>query len=200
MDLKKICTTCKQEKSINEYHSHKRCLYGVRNECKVCRIKRQKKYQLKNTEKIKKYFKKYYNDNILKWKKRQESTEYKDKKNEDRRMKYANDKKYRDYVNKKVKEYRDRDPLHKIKKRIRNHGITIDDYNNMLIEQDNKCAICKSSKSNTKLTNVFYIDHDHKTGKVRGLLCNKCNFALGQFNDDISILQNAIKYLKRNIK
>jgi len=55
---------------------------------------------------------------------------------------------------------------------------------------DGRCSICL-------LKTKLYIDHDHITGKVRGLLCNSCNLGLGKFKDDVAILKNAIKYLGR---
>lgn len=58
-------------------------------------------------------------------------------------------------------------------------------------QQKGKCAICCKEKG----IHGLVVDHDHKSGKVRGLLCNSCNKALGFFQDDIEILTNAINYL-----
>ena len=76
----------------------------------------------------------------------------------------------------------------------RRYGITQEQFDKMLIDQDNKCGICDIEFKNTKST---HIDHCHSTNKVRGLLCNGCNLALGQFNDNVDILNNAIKYLNK---
>jgi len=64
----------------------------------------------------------------------------------------------------------------------------------MILNQRFSCAICgfKQWTQNAKFPNV---DHDHKTGKLRGLLCRACNLALGGFKDDVVVLENAIKYL-----
>jgi Recombination endonuclease VII len=56
-----------------------------------------------------------------------------------------------------------------------------------------ECAICGGNRS----TRAMAVDHCHDTGRVRGVLCNKCNLALGGFDDSIEMLQKAIKYLKR---
>lgn len=76
------------------------------------------------------------------------------------------------------------------------YGITQDDYNRMLEEQEGHCYICPSTSSQNLNNEYFDIDHDHKTGKVRGLLCHKCNKALGFFQDNIEIMENALVYLK----
>lgn len=83
--------------------------------------------------------------------------------------------------------------FNKIKsKRIKyRYNITIEEYSKMLEEQDYQCKICKEIKA-------LCIDHDHKTGKVRGLLCGKCNRGIGFFNDNIKSLHNAIDYLTDN--
>lgn len=74
------------------------------------------------------------------------------------------------------------------------HGISIEQYEQMLIAQNHKCAICKEyPKDNLK--NPWHVDHDHKTGKVRGVLCHSCNTALGNFNDSVEILRRALEYL-----
>ena len=62
----------------------------------------------------------------------------------------------------------------------------------MLNAQNNKCLICHTEFKTMKST---YIDHNHITGKVRGLLCVKCNSGIGYLNDDINLLKEAINYL-----
>lgn len=91
------------------------------------------------------------------------------------------------------------------KKRIKHHarvsqykklGITIEDYNNMLKKQKNKCGICRAKIHENSYKKLFDVDHNHNTGKVRGLLCNHCNRGLGYLKDNKSYLKNAIKYLE----
>lgn len=81
----------------------------------------------------------------------------------------------------------------------RNYGITFQDYMNMLEEQDHKCFLCGGegfimNKEKHKLKLV--VDHCHKTGKVRRLLCHNCNRGLGLFHDDPAVLLKAVDYLK----
>lgn len=75
----------------------------------------------------------------------------------------------------------------------RRYGITADDYANMLDKQNYSCAICKTSQCETGRN--FAVDHCHTTKKVRGLLCSSCNIGLGQFKDNIELIEKAIKYL-----
>ncbi|MGH7974746.1 MAG: endonuclease VII domain-containing protein [bacterium] len=75
-------------------------------------------------------------------------------------------------------------------------GITIEDYNRMLVEQNNACAICARPQANFK--RKFSVDHDHKTGKVCGLLCDNCNHTLGLIYDDLVTLQKMISYLENS--
>jgi len=79
----------------------------------------------------------------------------------------------------------------------RTYGISYKDYIGMQELQGNRCAICKSSESSNKRTDRFFVDHCHATGKVRGLLCSKCNHGLGHFNDSPKLLLNAVKYLEK---
>jgi hypothetical protein len=71
------------------------------------------------------------------------------------------------------------------------YGITPEDYDQMLKEQNGVCAICKVRKKEK-----LHIDHDHKTGRVRGLLCGACNRALGLLKDNTDFLNKAIEYLQ----
>ena len=73
----------------------------------------------------------------------------------------------------------------------RKYGLSFGEYDQMVLKQHKLCNICKQSGKH------LYVDHDHKTGKVRGLLCVKCNSALGFFNDSIRVLKAAIKHLKQ---
>lgn len=77
---------------------------------------------------------------------------------------------------------------------MRKYNLTIADYEITLAKQNGKCAICLSSEH--KGRGHFYVDHDHSTGKLRGLLCNPCNIALGMFRDSIETLQAAVRYLE----
>lgn len=77
-----------------------------------------------------------------------------------------------------------------------NYGITIEQWNALLLKQNDCCAICVKHYSEFKTR--FAVDHCHKTGKVRGLLCMHCNQALGKFEDSIENLESAIDYLKSN--
>lgn len=78
----------------------------------------------------------------------------------------------------------------------RRYGITRADYNNMLAAQKSCCAICGTTEIGRGHTH-FHVDHNHATGKVRGLLCDKCNRGLGYFNDAANILKAAYLYLEK---
>jgi len=80
-----------------------------------------------------------------------------------------------------------------ISHRRREYGLTEEQYNYMVSSQNNMCAICNKPSHKT-----LHIDHDHVTGKVRGLLCSSCNTGIGFFKDDISLLNNAIDYLAKS--
>jgi len=75
----------------------------------------------------------------------------------------------------------------------RRFGITDAEYRQMLDLQSGRCAICGSPSA--KYTTRFHIDHDHATGRVRGLLCSDCNTGIGLFRDSTALLSNAIAYL-----
>jgi Recombination endonuclease VII len=85
----------------------------------------------------------------------------------------------------------------KIRKFKLKYNITIEQYDEMLNKQNNCCKICGINQN--ELNKCLVIDHDHITNIVRGLLCDKCNRGLGHFNDNVDLLQNAIKYLKNSL-
>lgn len=76
----------------------------------------------------------------------------------------------------------------------KNFGITLEQYNEMFLAQNGQCLIC--SRHQTKFKQRLAVDHNHKTGQVRGLLCHKCNFNLGIIEDSLFVVQ-AHNYLRR---
>jgi len=78
----------------------------------------------------------------------------------------------------------------------RRYGITQQDYEVMIAEQNNQCAICNATEPGGRHNSgYFVVDHCHTTGKVRKLLCHNCNTALGLVGDNTQILQSMIEYL-----
>ena len=99
---------------------------------------------------------------------------------------------------------KDYDKIHHI---IKKFNISLKQYKKMFNMQKGRCLICGRSFDDIykkqKKNHIYYtprIDHDHKTGKVRGILCHHCNTALGSFNENPLILVRAIKYLQENRK
>lgn len=83
-------------------------------------------------------------------------------------------------------------------KLLKEYGIDLDEYNEMLENQNHVCKICGNPETK-KLNNITWklsVDHCHETGKIRGLLCSKCNVGLSKFNEDEQLFLNAISYLK----
>lgn len=95
------------------------------------------------------------------------------------------------------KEWREKNPekvvSNNIKSKLRlGYNLTVEDYNVMLAKQKGVCAICETPCPTKR---SLAVDHDHKTGLVRGLLCTNCNNGLGRFKDDKKLLTKALKYL-----
>lgn len=75
------------------------------------------------------------------------------------------------------------------------YGLTIEQFDAMLADQGRACAICRSTEHNGR---NWHVDHDHTTGVVRGLLCRRCNLAIGFSADNPDILIAAAEYLRKN--
>jgi hypothetical protein len=78
----------------------------------------------------------------------------------------------------------------------RNYGITLQEHQEMYKNQNGVCAICKGEGDGK--WKKLCVDHDHKTGKVRQLLCRNCNMVLGQVGDNANLLEEMIKYLQKH--
>lgn len=102
-----------------------------------------------------------------------------------------------DYQKEYRKKYRMRYKGYDLK---RFFGITLDEYNVLLENQGNVCAICRNPETITNKQGTLWnlaVDHSHLTGKVRGLLCSRCNQGIGNFRENPDFLLAAIAYLKK---
>lgn len=74
-------------------------------------------------------------------------------------------------------------------------NLSLEEYDAILLSQNGLCAICRETEKTANRS--LAIDHCHKTGTIRGLLCGNCNQGIGKFKDDTSLLENAILYLQK---
>lgn len=104
-----------------------------------------------------------------------------------RQKRIARSKKWRD-------ENREKYLLGKKVNRLKSkYSLSIEEFNSMVLSQNGVCAICFSTTS----SGLLCVDHNHTTGKVRGLLCHVCNRSLGMMKEDVNILQSAINYIQK---
>jgi hypothetical protein len=92
---------------------------------------------------------------------------------------------------------RKKDPKFALHYHLKRHfSMSVADYEQMLRDQDGVCAICRRAE---RFRGRLCVDHDHETGRVRGLLCLLCNSALGGFRDDVGLLLAAVHYLQGRV-
>ena len=159
----KTCTKCNQTKSISDFSKNKRIKDGLSYYCKTCFSSINRQVYLNNSEKKKAHSKARYAAN----KDACIALTMKWIKNNPRRAKNNS--------------------------LLKDHGITIEQYEMLFQKQDGKCAICL--KHQTELRIRLAVDHCHKTNKIRGLLCDTCNRGIGFLKEDKEILTKAINYL-----
>jgi hypothetical protein len=137
-----------------------------------------------------------------KWCQKQQEQQ-KRKKNKEYQQKYYKKNKHK--KNRQVKEYRRKHQTwyarEQLKKTAKKYGLTLEEYDQILEDQNGVCAIC--GKPETELNrygsiNRLSIDHDHDTDKIRGLLCRRCNRVLGSIETNIELIPQMIAYLIKN--
>lgn len=179
----------RNKESDKAYHRE----YYIKNRKKA--LEESKRWREQNHEKKIAYDKKYSKEH------RKEDNARKKKYNKEHPEKVKErGKRYRKLHPEKDHEYRRKHPekIHLIDRKANlksKFGISIQTYNDNLSAQNNCCAICGKHQDQQK--RAFAVDHDHETGKTRGILCNICNLGIGRFKDDITLLQKAIDYLTK---
>lgn len=111
------------------------------------------------------------------------------------------DYKTREGRNAYLRAYRKHDPVvEKERYLLLRFNLSMEDYSQMLSAQGGVCAICKQPETHMRNGKVkaLAVDHNHKTGKVRGLLCSDCNTGIGKLKDSPDVLQAAIDYLRNH--
>lgn len=111
-------------------------------------------------------------------------------------------KKVKEVVVKTDVQIKEEEQLKKYKAKERmlkyRYSLTIDSYHSMYEEQNKSCKICLKEYELGGWKGL-YVDHCHRTGKVRGLLCPKCNTMIGVLNEDIELLRSMAKYIEDNL-
>ncbi len=166
----KVCSKCNKVKPETAYWKHSTTNDGLCGICKSCRKKNHQAWYQKNKAKV-----------IIvarKWRCR------------NRERTNENNRKWRE-------KNKERHKLNQRKALCKRFGIEVKDYDELFSKQKGLCAICgkKETMIYQGAPRNLSIDHDHATGRVRGLLCQKCNIMLGGANDNINTLTKAIEYL-----
>lgn len=186
----KKCPKCQKVKPLDNFNNDKSKLLRVSSYCKKCAYKRIKFWRIKNPKKLKEHaslynkrHRKTINEKLKIWQKN-------------------NRKKTNKYFIKWGKKNPELLEMKKLRQRAKARGVNLsfDKYKELLKNQNNRCAICgkeeitRHPKSKTRF--ILSIDHCHKTKMVRGLLCKKCNTAIGMLSDDKYLVEKALNYLK----
>jgi hypothetical protein len=175
VDGRKRCTDCKEWKPLEDFSPCNAVKSKRHSDCKACAAKRMAERRRKNPERTRFI---------------QQKSQAK------RRERYAEDAEYRKSVKERSKKFwQSLSPYELRKRRWQNHlitayGMTQKDFEFLVAKHDGCCHCC--GKKRRKMC----IDHDHETGKVRGLLCSNCNTAIGLMGDSVVTLQSAIDYLR----
>lgn len=175
MMIEKRCSNkeCTEQnpQSVKNFYKRGDVPVGLYSRCKSCCNKADKNRE----EKLQKYKRKW------------------DENNKEKKKEYYHENK--EVISKKQKIYnRKTKKERKNYELMRNYGITLEQYNSMLISQNHKCAIYEVDEVYAGKYGLF-VDHNHSNDQVRALLCRKCNFLIGQAGEDTNVLQKAIEYL-----
>jgi hypothetical protein len=180
----KLCGSCKELKKEDDFHKSSQTSNGLTCYCKECHNEKTYEWAKKNPEKRKKLRKTWNKSNPEKL------LEYQ------RSHRHITSKAFKKWKAKKkaegtFEEWSCKHPFkHKAFRLCSKYNLTLKQYFNLKSSQGGKCFICKKKKK-------LYIDHCHKTGKVRKMLCQRCNSALGFIYENVKTAENIVLYLKK---
>lgn len=173
----KVCKTCNDSFPRSCFYTHKGSRDGLRGSCKSCHLAKHKigHDPIKAKEAKVRYYKKNQQkciDRAAEWRK-------------------DNREQYNEYSRVNRDSIRARGYALK-----RKYGITLEQYEELLVRQNNCCAICDRHESQFKTK--LAVDHSHKTHKIRGLLCTACNYRLVAKHEDPSLLRKIASYIEQS--
>lgn len=113
----------------------------------------------------------------------------------DKTRRLANVSMYREKGRKRVMAWRKNNPEKALAADLRPLGLTVEEYNQLVKDQNGVCKLCNRFRPNKRAKRLC-VDHDHKTGKIRGLLCDPCNRSLGVLGDTVEQFEQILDYLK----
>ena len=163
----KRCSACTQVKPISEFDRNRSRRDGLANRCKLCR-------RVEKTAQARAYQKAYYWTN-------------------------------REQLREKTRQWQRDNPDAVWRHKLRLRGLTVERFEEMLAQQESRCAICGADKAQlgADTKRGWHVDHDHSCcpkqrgcrACIRGLLCSRCNHAMGMFGDSAILLRAAAAYL-----
>lgn len=167
--MTKVCKKCGSEKSISDFYTltNQHTKDGLFSKCKPCMLEEQRIYRNANKEKVSAKAKAWREKNP---ERNRENCRKAEQRNKEKRRAQ------------RLKRY---------------YGISFAEYQDLIEQQKGLCKICGRDPLKVFLRSSSYcVDHDHETGKVRGILCGKCNAALGMLQDSPEILRKAAEYIE----
>ncbi len=193
--VEKVCKTCHEPKPLMAFGKQKAMKDGLRPQCKECRNAEGRKYYRENKEYRLAQSAEWQRNNpdkraVINKRCREKNLE----KHKARGKRYLEENREKVLARRKKYYQKNRTKLLEEEKqrRFSSYGITQGDYDDLMAKQEGLCPICERSLFEGTQINI---DHCHSTGKVRGLLHNKCNMLLGLAGDDLNLFYNAIRYL-----
>ena len=191
--MTKTCSSCSTVKPVEDFYRRRSSEDGHHSMCKACMNAKHAEYEAVNRTKINERRNALYaaNREAILAKRREERSKDPEAHRAKQRAWYWSDVEKRREEN-RARGKAGRNAQRTAVNRVQRYGVSADDYNRMLAEQDGKCAICKNALSASKRSGV---DHCHETGFIRGLLCGRCNAGIGQLRDDPETVRAALNYL-----
>lgn len=197
MDLQhttRTCSQCHEVKCLDLFAKKRTSPDGRGSYCKACHARRANKYYHQNRAFVRDKIKQYRQEkgDIVRAQEAQGRERHREKRRVRNHIYYKKTRQQQVVYSRN--RYRQQEPTYRNSRLKQMYGLSLDDYNQMFIAQGGVCAVCLNPPVKKRLS----VDHDHQTGKVRGLLCASCNFGIGRFKDNADYLERAAMYLRRN--